>query len=143
MSEIPRFKQIGFYGELKCVSDGDLCRWADVERLQKELQEMTARAFAAVWLLVQEGVSLDGDFQTMHDKARSALFGEDKRTIAKLQDEIARLQDAYKQVQRPPQPGVSVVYGRGTKYPDIRHVLMLTRIEHGTNGGLEIEVRLP
>lgn len=118
------------------------CPHCEHARLQKEVHEMTARAFAAVWLLVQEGVPINEDFQKLHDNARSVLFGEDKKTIAKLQDKVARLQRALHDAERPAIPGVNVVYGvkPGSNVPLL---LMLTSIKHGVNGGLEIEVQIP
>lgn len=113
-------------------------------KLQKELMEMTAKALAAVWLLVQEGVNLTDDLQTLHEEARECLLGKDKQTIAKLHDELRYAQEAYKNAVRPPRPGVNVVYGiTDGKYEGMRHALMITSLRHADNGGLEIEVQLP
>lgn len=141
---IPRYKQIGAYNELECMPNGELCRWSDVEALIKERDELRARALAAVFLIPEDTPLRD--LLQLREEARGVLLGKDKRIIAQLHDELRRAQEALLHVQRPPQPGVNAVYGVKTKYlevANVKHVLMITRVQHASNGGLEIEVQLP
>lgn len=122
--------------------NGPWCEWSDVEKLQKELQEVRALVLAAVQL-VPEDENI-GNLRHLAKEARDVFMGKDKKEIAKLQDELCVAQEYAQRLQRPPTPGVNAVYG--TKPGDktqCRYVLMLTRVGHGSNGGLEIEVQLP
>jgi hypothetical protein len=115
-----------------------------VEALQKELEDMSAKAIAAVWL-IPEDANITG-LQQLAKEAREVFSGEDRKTIARLQDEIANLQEALRHASRPPMQGITAVYGvkpGGPAYKDVRIALMLTRIDQHPNGGFEIEVKLP
>lgn len=142
MKSIPRYHQI-FDGDQLTESESGLwCRWGDVEYLQKELQEARALALAAMQL-VPEDENI-GALRDLAKEAREVFFGKDKKTIAKLQDELRGLHEYARRIQHTPVPGVNAVYG--TKPGDksqARYVLMLTRVGHASNGGLEIEVQLP
>jgi hypothetical protein len=115
------------------------------QKLQKELQDMTAKAIAAVWLM-QEDSNIK-DLERLRDEASEVFMGKDKLTIAKLQDELANTREALRKTIQPPRPaGVNQVMGvkpGDSETRDVHYVLMITRVHHAMNGGLEIEVRLP
>jgi hypothetical protein len=120
------------------------CPTCAQEKLQKALTEVTAKALAATWLLVQEGVTLTDDLQTLHEEARDVLLGKDKETIAKLRTGIDRLEEALRCARIPPRPGVNAVYGvKPNDKAELRYALMILSAGHALNGGLEIEVQLP
>jgi hypothetical protein len=121
---------------------GPWVRYSDVEALQKELEDLRAKAIAAVWLMPEDtGIR---ELQELREEARKVFMGKDKQVIAKLQDELAYAQEAYRHVTRPPPSGVNAVYGvRQGDENRIRYALMITKLHHGSNGGLEIEVQLP
>lgn len=139
MKKIPRYDS--------CDNEdaaGAWCHWAEVAALQEELNEVRAQALAAVWL-VPEGWTPQ-NLQAMRKEACEVFMGRDKQTIAKLQDEIAKMREEYSSVALPQPPGVNAIYGVNTKYSEvanIRHALMITKLNHAPNGGLEIEVQLP
>jgi hypothetical protein len=116
------------------------CRVCAEKKLQKELQEMTAKAVAAFWL-IPEDCNI-AEVQTLAKRAREAFSGEDQRTIAKLRDRIANLEQALQNVRRPPLPGVSSVYGVKGDHDSV-FALPILRIQPASNGGVEIVVRLP
>lgn len=142
MKEIQRYTLDFADEELHKDSSGVVCLWSDVEKLLKELDDMTAKAIAAVWLLPEE-VEVS-QLQEFRAHAKEVLMGKDKQTITRLQDELAAVRNYAEQIQRPPTPGVNAVYGfRASDKAGLRYVLMLTSVRHGSNGGLEIEVALP
>lgn len=145
MSTIKRYTSIyNNEAALRESADGELCRWSDVEALQKELNEVRAQALAAVWL-VPEGWTPQ-NLKAMREEASEVFMGRDKKRIATLQDELSCAQEAIRHATRQPRPGVNAVYGVNTQYPEvanIRHALMITKLNHAPNGGLEIEVQLP
>jgi hypothetical protein len=127
--------------DLHEVPDGPLCKWDDVEVLLQELEDMTAKAIAAVWLMNQN-VGMR-DLQELREEARNVFMGKDKQLIAKLQDELANAHEALRRCHRPPTIAVRAVYGIDGREPLLRHRLMLTRIDQHPEGGVEIEVQLP
>jgi hypothetical protein len=142
MSEIKRYNLAPCSaGILETANpDGSWCCWYDVEALQKELQEMTGKAVAAVWLIPEDIIT--DELRTLAQRARDVFSGEDQRTIVRLRDQVARLQDALEHALRPPQNGVTGVYGVRSD-SDVRFALMITRLSRFENGGIEVEVRLP
>lgn len=128
--------------------DGNWATRTDVEALQKELQEMTAKAVAAVWLIPDES-SMDA-LRGLYTHAQNVFLGDDKKTIAKLQDEVSRLkvdlirraQDAQSYDNQ--RPGINEIYGvkRGDK-AELRYALPILSIVVRPNRGLEVEVQLP
>jgi hypothetical protein len=110
------------------------------KKLQNELNEMTAKAVAAFWL-ISEDCNI-AEVQTLAKRAQEAFSGEDQRIFAKLRDRIANLEQALQNVRRPPPPGVNFVYGVKGDHDSV-FALQILRIQHASNGGLEIEVRLP
>jgi hypothetical protein len=144
MKQIQRYIVDQGEGNLLASNVGDLCEWSDVEALQKECNELRAKALAAVWMLVQEGVNLTDDLQALHEEVREVLLGKDKQTIATLRDELANERALRRRMEHPLRPGVNGVYGiKDGKYEGMRSVLMITKMGHAPNGGLEIEVQLP
>jgi hypothetical protein len=143
MKEIQRYHYVDDGGPFPLATspNGTGCRWSDVEALQKELVETTAKALAAVWL-IPEDQNIAG-LKDLYDEARRTLMGGDKKTIAKLQDDLRYAQEAYQHAVRPERPGINMVYGVNPKNPDLRTVLMLTVVHRDTNGGLVVEVQLP
>jgi hypothetical protein len=124
---------------------GVWCHWADVatnvEALQAELNDIRAKALAAVWLLPE-----DANHANLHElrkEAREVFTGKDKQTIAKLQDELAYAREAYLRDTRPPTPGVSSVTGFRNGNRHVGYSLPITSVRDAPNGGLEIEVQLP
>lgn len=142
---IPRYKQIGAYNELECMPDGELCRWSDVEALIKELNGVRAQALAAVWL-VPDGWTPSA-LQQLRKEACEVFMGKDKQTIAKLQDDIANMQEEHRRANSGLiRTGVNRVYGvqsRPLSSVDTVYPLMITKLTHAPNGGLDIEVQLP
>jgi hypothetical protein len=64
---------------------GPWVRYSDVEALQKELEDLRAKAIAAVWLMPEDtGIR---ELQELREEARKVFMGKDKQVIAKLQDE--------------------------------------------------------
>ena len=120
------------------------CPHCERDKLQKELQEVRAQAIAAMYL-VPEGENI-GNLRKLAKEALDVLMGKDKATIAALQDELFNVRESHAAALRCIQrgPGVNAVYGinRADK-AQLRYVLMLTSVRHGSNGGLEIEVQLP
>lgn len=140
MRNIPRYQLDWKNEELEVSNDaGTMCFWRDVEPLVKELQEMTAKAVAAVWL-VPEGTAAR-ELHDLYQEAQRVLNGDDKERIKELVKELDYLKEAYRNVQRPPQaPGVHSVYAKKGSH-DIP--LQLCSIIRHTNGGLVIGVYLP
>lgn len=119
------------------------CMKCELDRLTAELQNMTAKAFAAVWLL-PEDVEVR-DLLRIRGEAEQVFLGRDKQTIAKLQDELVHAREHIRQLQRLPRPGVNTVYALELdgERNEIRRPLPLMNIRRGYNGELEIEVKLP
>lgn len=109
-----------------------------VEALQKELDDMRAKAIAAVWLM-REDVGMR-ELQELREEARGVFMGKDKQIIAKLQDEVANLQECLRTAKFPPKPGINTIFGRKD---DIDYPLVVFRVHHYPNGGLDIGVYLP
>jgi hypothetical protein len=125
--------------------NGNWARWDNIEELQKELQDITTKALAAVWLLVQEGVNVIGELSELHD----AVIGmqQDRQVADELREELRRTQVELKYHKDNPvmkYPSVNAVYGsKPNDKAELRYALPLTRIDRHPNGGLEIEVQLP
>lgn len=145
MTEIKRYVVDRERGDLLSSEVGDVCEWYDVEALLKERDELRAEALAAAWLLPEDiGIR---ELRALREEARAVFMGKDKQVIAKLQDELRYAQEQYQHAIRPPRPGVNMVYGFkpsiDNKIGDFRYTLMITKLQHAPNGGLEIEVQLP
>lgn len=143
MSDIKRYYLNAPADGVVEADNGSWCHYGDVKALVKERDELRAQAYALVWCLPEE--TLARDYLRLREEARGLLLGKDKQIIAKLTDELRCAQEALLHVQRPPLPGVNNVYGTrlsgritNTVYP-----LMITKVNHAPNGGLEIEVQLP
>lgn len=116
------------------------CPTCAQEQLREELEDMRAKAIAAVWL-IPEDENISG-LQQLAKEAREVLSGKDKKTIANLQDELANAQEALRRGLHPERPGVNQVFG--LRYGEsLRYALMIASINHAPNGGLEIEVYIP
>src|ERR1700761_235998 len=118
--------------------------WSDVEALQKELLDVTAKALAAVWLVPEEVGKCELD--SLREEARRVFMGEDKKTIAKLHDDLRYAQERYQHAVRPPRPGIGAVFGcksGGREYKDVRVALGVISVQHDRNDNLVLEVRLP
>lgn len=143
MKEIKRYNQIDDGEQLiETIVGGVWCKWADVEELQRELQEARALALAAIYLIPED--ENIGNLRHLAREANDLFMGKDKQIIAKLQDELQNAREYAQSIQRPTTPGVNAVYG--TKPGDkakFRYPLMITSIQQGLNGGLHIEVQLP
>jgi hypothetical protein len=123
-------------------SQGWWCKWSDIEALIKERDEMRNRALAAVWLL-PEHIGIP-ELLDLREEAREVFMGKDKQIIAKLHDELRYAQEYARQIQRQPRPGVNSVCGfKPNDKGEMRYALMITKVDHAPNGGLEIEVQLP
>lgn len=140
MTEIKRYEWTKPPSHGKEDPNGQWCAWYDVEALIKECDELRAKAFAAVWLL-PENISV-AELLHLREEARAVFMGKDKQLIAKLQDELRNAQEALHRAVHSRLPGVNAVYvvehdGRA------RRALMITKVQHAHNGGLDIEVQLP
>jgi hypothetical protein len=142
---------------------GAWVNWSDVEALQEELrgvrtlnddlgkindklryqlQDVTAKALSAVWLLVQEGVNMTEDLSELHD----AVIGmhQDREVADKLREELRRTEEELRRKREPVPVGVNAVYGHKVNdKAELRYALVLTSVRRALNGGLEIEVQLP
>src|SRR6267142_1468004 len=130
MTEIPRYRVDAKDADtLYVAKTGPLCKWSDVEALQKELQEMTAKALAAVWLIPDDETPIT--LRNLRAEARRGFMGEDKRTIANLQDELRNSQEAnqalHQQGQNP--PSIGSVYVRDRKH-NLDTLLRIFEIRH-------------
>ena len=118
------------------------CSTCAEQKLKDELQEMTAKALAAVWL-----VPNDETIQTLRslrEEAGEIFLGKDKQTIAKLQDELYNAREALLRSIRPTLQGIIGVHGFKSSDPvPTRYELIVTAIHRHSNGGLEVEVQLP
>ena len=137
-------QSVDYETRMEEASFGGWVRWIDIEALIKERDELRTQALAAVWLLPTD-IEVN-DLRRLRMEAIDVFMGEDKKTIAKLQDDLNYWKEAFTAAVRPPRPGVNAVYGtkegRG-KVGDLRYALMITSLQHAPNGGLEIEVQLP
>jgi hypothetical protein len=142
---------------------GAWVNWSDVEALQEELrgvrtlnddlgkindklryqlQDVTAKALAAVWLLVQEGVNVTVDLSELHDTIID--MQQDREVADKLREELRRTQEELRRKREPTPGGVNAIYGyKVNDKVGIRYALSLMRIYRHLNGSLEIEVQLP
>lgn len=119
------------------------CQHCVLVALQKGQDDLRAKALAAVWLLPEDtGIGIRELLQ-LREEARAVFIGKDKQVIAKLQDELRNTQEALRHATHPRLPGVNMVYGMTKGYKDVKHVLMITKVQHAPNGGLDIEVQLP
>lgn len=117
------------------------CQTCELEKVASRLQDMTAKAVAAIWL-VEEDIN-HAELHGLHAQARAVLLGEDKKTIAKLQDKVANLQQAVIDASRPKPCGVTAVYGYKGTNRATRWLLPLLQVNSNSSGGLEIEAQLP
>lgn len=143
MNDLNRYSVVGHGGHQE-YPNGEWCKWEDaqkrIEKLEKDLSDMTAKAFAAVWLL--DGDTVLDSLQELYRNAKELFMGKDKETISKLQDALSNAQEHIRHIQRPPTPGVSSVCGTSTK-DGIVYVLPIHRIDRNPDGGLNIGVYLP
>lgn len=141
MKEIPRYR-MNSQGFANPTTEGEWCYWVDVESLQAELNDVRAKALAAVWSLPED--ANHANLHALYEEAREVFLNKDKQVIAKLQDELANAREAYLRDVRPPAPGVNAVYGfKPYDKAELRYLLMITSLRRADNGGLEIEVQLP
>lgn len=141
MKEIPRYRMNG-QAFANPTTEGEWCYWVDVEALQAELNDVRAKALAAVWSLPED--ANHANLHALYEEARDVFLGKDKQIVSKLQDELAYAREAYLHAVRPPTPGVNAVYGvRSDDKAELRYSLMITGVRRANNGGLEIEVQLP
>lgn len=120
---------------------GDWCRWSDVEALQKELINVTAKALAAVWLASAEEVD-NHQLRDVYEEARQTLMGEDKKKISRLEDRITTLLLELDHIKKPELPGVRSVSGWKTPGTTL-YALAIESVSRDPQGHFVIEVRLP
>jgi len=144
MTEIPRYRIDAEDADTLYVSNnGPLCKWADVEALQKALQEMTAQALAAVWLIPDDETPIT--LRNLRAEARRVFMGKDKQIIAKLQDELGNSQETNATLRQQNQalpPSIGSVYVRDRKH-NLDTLLRIFEIRHDSGGNVHIGVYLP
>jgi hypothetical protein len=145
MKEIKRyaFDTSSDYEEAK---RGPWVKFEEVEGLQKELIDVTAKALAVVWLVCQFDPNSEdlARMRELHEEAREVLMGKDKQTITRLEDRITQLQLELDRLKRPPpHPGVAAVIGEKASNPGVDYALSLLDIQGTPYDGLRIRVRLP
>jgi hypothetical protein len=140
VKEIPRYR-MNSQGFANPTTEGEWCYWVDVESLQAELNDVRAKALAAVWSLPED--ANHANLHALYEEAREVFLNKDKQAIAKLLDELANAREAYLRAVRPPTPGISSVTGFQNDNRHVGYSLPITSVRDAPNGGLEIEVRLP
>lgn len=137
MKEIKRY-EIDSNGVASKHVAGLWVHWTDVEELQKELQEARAHLLAAIQLIPEDETI--GSLASLAKEARELFNGQDKKTIASLQNALSSAEEHIRHLQRPPTPGVRTVTGhKGAN----EFVLQFRSITHDADGGLHIGVYLP
>lgn len=143
------------YGGLGCDASGaaecirelypQALRHAKAQKeFQEQLEDLRAKALAAVWLVPEEDTLTT--LHQLHKEAKEVFLGKDKQTIAKLEDRIVSLRSELAQARYPQRAGggkrgVNSVFARDSNNLD--YPLRIFRITTAANGGLEIGVYLP
>lgn len=120
------------------------CSTCAQEEFQSQLEDLRAKALAAVWLVPEEYTLTT--LHKLNKEAKEVFLGKDKQTIAKLEDKIVSLRSELAEARYPQRAGggkggVNSVFARDSNNLD--YPLRIFRITTAANGGLEIGVYLP
>lgn len=110
-----------------------------IRTLQQELDDVRAKALAAVWLISEDVTLISRDLHNLKNEALEVFMGKDKEHIAILQDKVSNLEADLRNTKRP-KLGISGVFGRKDNIDSPLSVFHLT---YDKDGHAHIGVYLP